>query len=261
LAELLRLEGLSIAFGGLLALDAVDLAVGPGETRALIGPNGSGKTTLINVVAGVYRPTSGRLTFDGHDLLVYPPQARARLGLARTFQNLELFQRMTALENVLVGQHTAFRASPLDVVVRSGRMRREEQEARARAAALLDRVGLSRYASYPANALAFGHQRLLEIARALAARPKLLLLDEPGAGLTVEELDVLGALLRQIQREEGIAVLLVAHTMRLVLGVADRVSVLDHGVLVAEGEPQAVVNDPRVIEAYLGRPDGDAAPA
>ena len=259
MAELLTVSDVTIRFGGLTALDGVSLAIEPGQIRGLIGPNGSGKTTLINVVTGVYRPNSGAVRFDGRDLLRVPGHALASLGLTRTFQNLELFGRLSVLDNLLLGQHAHLKASALAIMLRTGRARDEDRAARQRARELLELVGLERYAELRADGLAFGHQRLLEVARALATRPKLLLLDEPSAGLTTEELDELGRLLQRIRSELGTAILLVAHTMRLVMGISDRVSVLDYGVLIAEGKPTEVANDARVIEAYLGSPDAGAA--
>jgi branched-chain amino acid transport system permease protein len=256
---LLVASGVSIRFGGVTALDGVSLTVASGEIRALIGPNGSGKTTLLNVLTRIYRPDAGTVTYDGRDLLRCPPHALAALGVARTFQNLELFARMTVLDNVLVGLHASLAATLAASGLAVGRARREERRARDEAHEILRTLGLARWADAPAGSLAFGHQRTLGIARALAARPRLLLLDEPGAGLTVAELDELGATLAEIRARSGAAILLVAHTMPLVMEVSDAVSVLDHGTLIAEGSPAAVAGDPKVIEAYLGSPDAGAA--
>ena len=239
---LLSVRNVTRRFGGIVAIDDVSLEVGSGQIVGLIGPNGAGKTTLFNVITRLYRPDSGELDFDGKTLLRTPPHRIVRRGIARTFQNVELFQTMTVLDNVLVGAHT--RTRPF----RSG-------SARGRAEEVLDYVGIASVASRPAAGLPFGTLKRVELARALVAEPQLLLLDEPAGGLNHEEVGELGSLIRGLQANFALTILLVEHHMGLVMGIADRVHVLDFGRLIASGTPAEVRGDRGVIEAYLGTVD------
>ena len=252
---LLKVENLGVSFGGLRALQNVSLALSSDEILSVIGPNGAGKTTLFNLISGLNRPDTGTVVLDGVDITGTSAHSRAQLGIARTFQNLDLFGEMTVLDNVRVGAHTRLKSSLLQAALRTGSERAEEARYRDVAMDLLQFVGLRPYANQKASSLAFGHQRLLEIARALASAPKLLLLDEPAAGLNSSELDFLMELIRRIREEFGISVLLIGHTMRLVMMLSNRVIVLDHGVQLAEGPPAEIQNNARVIEAYLGADD------
>jgi branched-chain amino acid transport system ATP-binding protein len=252
---LLSIRGLSIRFGGLAALSELDLAVGAGEIAALIGPNGAGKTTVFNVLTGLYRPSAGRVTFAGESLLGLAPHAIAARGIARTFQNTEVFRGLSALDNVRIGLHARLRGGVLGGLVAAPAVRREERRARQRAEALLEQVGLAGRRDVEAGSLPLGLQKRLEIARALAAEPRLLLLDEPAGGLNPTETQDLMALIRRLRRERELTILLVEHDMALVMGISDRVAVLDHGRKIAEGAPRAIAADPAVIDAYLGRDD------
>ncbi|WP_245709441.1 ABC transporter ATP-binding protein [Rhodococcus tukisamuensis] len=255
---LLRTEELSVQFGGLVALDAVSFEIRRGEILGLIGPNGAGKTTCFNALTGVYTPSSGSVTFDGKLLAKTKRNEITRLGIARTFQNIRLFGEMTALENVVVGTDARHRTSVPGAIFRTARHRREERDAVDRGMALLEFVGIAPRAVEKARNLSYGDQRRLEIARALATEPKLLCLDEPAAGFNPSEKAALMDLIRKI-RDDGFTVLLIEHDMRLVMGVTDRIVVLEFGRKIADDLPAAIRANPAVIAAYLGVPDDASA--
>ncbi len=257
--RILNVTNLTKSFGGLVAINSVNFSMEPGQIVSVIGPNGAGKTTFFNMISGYYVPDSGTIEFGGKSLTKLSPERVAQQGIARTFQNIRLFKDMLVAENILVGRYMRMKENIFDIVLRLPKMQREERAAYDKVLELLDYVGLSGKEGELAKNLSYGQQRRLEIARALALEPKLLLLDEPAAGLNPKETEEMKSFILKIRKEKGMSILLIEHDMKLVMGLSDRITVINYGVKIAEGTPEEIKHNQQVVEAYLGNEDEDEA--